>query len=578
MDTQDSVVASALLNAGLLSAEALDECAELAHETSQSLASAILKKKLLKYQELRGGLENFGSAKKKRGDTVAGLKVVGALGTGGLGTAYQVQHPQTKNLCVAKFIPRLLSASPVLQAALDAGVERLKLFNHPSCTRLLGAGLDAGYKFLILEYAPGRDLSASLAGQGHIPEEKLLKTAEGILLALKEVHAAGLVHGALHLRNVILGPKGTLRLTDVGLYKFLGWNDHFTQPAPMCRLYFIAPEVASSKPPTPLADIYSLGVLLYVLATGMTPFRAGMPVAYFRESLAKAPAPPNEYYPLLSTRTSWLVMRLLARNPAERPQSADEVLEAVRDTLSGTRRFVVAEDVPPAVEVKEQPYYPPARKRVRVKARQVQNVPIAVVFAAFAFIALALVGVYLLVAGTKKQPLPPATPAPQTSISSNVPEPPVTTSVSAKTPEEERARIKKPLILPKKPQEAPQKKEPPAEVESNDPAVILDALEKKAKTLLDAKRFADALKLYDEFIAKYEEGDPHYDALRLRTDVLKKVKAEIRALESEAAEAIQADDLDTVRSICKKLRELPLPEAARKADEIANKAKIENAP
>lgn len=190
--------------------------------------------------------------------------------------------------------------------------------DHPGIAALLDTGSEAGIDFLVLEYVEGPTLAARLRGNGPLEEAALLPIACQVAAALEEAHRRGVVHGDLKPGNIALAPCGAVKILDFGQAHLEGEpprKDEATLP-------YMAPERLQRKRPDPRSDLWSLGVLLYELATGRRPFRGSTSEETVRSILEETPAPPSAHAPRLSALFDRLVLRALEKDPDRRHPSA----------------------------------------------------------------------------------------------------------------------------------------------------------------------------------------------------------------------------------------------------------------
>ncbi|MFZ5480056.1 MAG: serine/threonine-protein kinase [Myxococcota bacterium] len=211
-------------------------------------------------------------------------------------------------------------------------IEALRRLAHGGIARLLDADPDGAW--LAVEFAArGR---ADEWGRGQ-PLPVLVEFAAQVADALSHVHEEGLVHGDLKPSNVLVAADGTPRLIDMGEAR----PQEKAVPNVGGTLGFVAPELLCGDAPSPAADLYGLGVLLYQLLTRQAPFRDADPAALGYLPLATLPEPPSSLRPRLPRALDDLVLRLLARRPESRPPSAREVASLLRASVGTEPRAPV---------------------------------------------------------------------------------------------------------------------------------------------------------------------------------------------------------------------------------------------
>jgi hypothetical protein len=222
-----------------------------------------------------------------------------------------------------------LATSP---GGLRREIELHQRISHPYIARMIDADISGDW--IALEYAAnGR---ADTWGRGQ-PMGVIVELAAQIAEALAYLHARGMVHGDLKPSNVLVAGDGTARLVDLGTTgeAGLGALDRGG------TLGFIAPELLRGEPTGPEADLYGLGVLLYLLLTRQAPFRDADPAALGYLPLTTLPEPPSSLKPRLPRALDDLVLALLARRPASRPAPSSRLPELLRAAVQTPPRSPV---------------------------------------------------------------------------------------------------------------------------------------------------------------------------------------------------------------------------------------------
>src|SRR5262249_26865694 len=216
--------------------------------------------------------------------------------------------------------------------------------NHPHVCTVHEVGEADGHVYIVMEHVEGRSLSALL--QTERPTEAVVRYGIQIADALAHAHQRGIVHRDLKTSNVIVTPEGRAKVLDFGLAKRLATEgladedevtrstDSLTEPGQIAgTLHYLAPEVLRGQPADQRADIWSLGMLLYQLATADMPFRGKTRFEVTHAILGEAPQsrPPSVPGPLRS-----VILRCLAKEPGQRYQGAAEVRAALEAVQSGT--------------------------------------------------------------------------------------------------------------------------------------------------------------------------------------------------------------------------------------------------
>jgi len=214
--------------------------------------------------------------------------------------------------------------SPELQKQFLREAQILGRLSHPNIISIYDLGTnDDGSAYLVTEYVPGKTLDAVLAEKGPVPLARAGVWAGDLASALSRAHKAGVIHGDVKPANIFVTEHGQIKLGDFGIARFA------TQVSGAASLVgtpaYLSPEQIKGDPQDHRSDIFSIGIVLYQLTTGIRPFDGSSVAAVCAQIVAKQPAPPSHHNPTLPPEFDRIVMRCLAKDPADRYASGESL-------------------------------------------------------------------------------------------------------------------------------------------------------------------------------------------------------------------------------------------------------------
>ncbi len=250
------------------------------------------------------------------------------LGRGGMGTIYRA-HDTLLDRDVAVKVLSDVTLSVESRARLLREAQAAAQLNHPNIVSVYDAGeaegLGAGgAPFIVMELVEGQALHVGY----HL--EEILSIARQVCAALEHAHAHGIIHRDLKPENVLIAPDGTAKLTDFGLARTAA-SRLTTEGTIVGTVFYLAPEQALGGEIDHRADLYALGVMLYELVTGQLPFTGDDLLAVISQHVHAPVIPPSTHNSEIPSGLDNLIIRLLGKQPEERPASAAEVRRGLED-------------------------------------------------------------------------------------------------------------------------------------------------------------------------------------------------------------------------------------------------------
>jgi len=256
------------------------------------------------------------------------------IGEGGMGRVYRANQLSLDKPVVVKVLHRSLLADAGTVARFEREARAASRLHHPNSITVIDFGrTEDGSQYIAMELVGGKDLYQLLTTQWPLPEARLARIMSQVLSALADAHAAGVIHRDLKPENIMVeerrGEGELVKVLDFGIAKIQEAAGE--EGAPLTRAGFVcgtpeymSPEQARGAVLDARSDLYTVGVILYQLTTGVLPFTAASPVALATKHLTEKPVPPRERRPdaKISPPMEQLILRALSKNPADRPQTA----------------------------------------------------------------------------------------------------------------------------------------------------------------------------------------------------------------------------------------------------------------
>ena len=271
------------------------------------------------------------------GETLAGrYEVQGLLGVGGMGAVYRVRDRKLEETVALKVLARI-SAASIERFSREVRLGRK--VTHPNIVRTHDLGEHEGIPFLTMELVEGRSLEAIIEERGPLAPDEVVAIGLAIASGLHAAHEAGVVHRDLKPANVLVGADDRVRITDFGIARGSGDDSRTHETGAILGTpHYMAPEQVSGEPVDARTDIYSLGCMFYEMLTGEPPFVGPTPLAVVSQRILHDAPEDIRRRVSVSEPLAALVMSCLRREPAQRPQTAWLVAEALRSGTAPTGR------------------------------------------------------------------------------------------------------------------------------------------------------------------------------------------------------------------------------------------------
>ena len=276
------------------------------------------------------------------GDNIAHYRIVSRLGQGGMGEVYLATDTRLDRSVALKVLPVVVAQDPGRMSRFEIEAKAASALNHPSVTQIYEIGEDQGIHFLVMEFIEGEPLDRRI-GEQPLPVQEIAGIGSQIADALDAAHAKGIVHRDIKPANIMLTPRGHVKVLDFGLAKMTE-----ARPAPGSRaetrfvseagallgtVEYMSPEQALGRPVDARTDIFSLGVVLYQMATGRLPFAGSSPSETIARILEAQPDAMARFNYELPEELDRIVRKCLEKDRERRYPSARDLMVDLQGLL-----------------------------------------------------------------------------------------------------------------------------------------------------------------------------------------------------------------------------------------------------
>ena len=270
---------------------------------------------------------------------ISHYRITGKIGAGGMGVVYEAEDTRLRRKVALKFLPEDLGDDADAARRFRREAETVAALSHPHICIVYDIGEHEGRGFIAMQRLDGVNLKTYL-NRKHLETTEILHIALQVTEALEAAHASGIVHRDIKPGNIVVSDRGHATVLNFGLARRFQMDDGLgpdgsTIPGrPLGTAYYMAPERILQLPLDPRCDLFSLGVVIYEMATGRLPFAGESPADTVTSVLDKDLIPLTTLAPNRPAELWHVVRRLLEKRAADRYQSALEL----RAALEGLRR------------------------------------------------------------------------------------------------------------------------------------------------------------------------------------------------------------------------------------------------
>lgn len=265
--------------------------------------------------------------------------IIRVIGVGGMAVVYEARDIVMNRTVAVKMLKDEIAGDEQSVRRFINESKAVSMLSHPNIVRIFDVSVKGSLKYIVMERVDGITLKSYMQKKGALSTDEVLSYSGQVLSALCHAHAKGIIHRDIKPQNILLLRNGKVKVTDFGIAKLPNAETVQMDEKAIGTVYYISPEQASGKGIDQRSDLYSVGVLMYEMATGTLPFNADTPVSVALMQVNEKPKAPTEIKPDIPRGLEQIILGAMEKNPDRRFQSAEQMLKYV-DRLRSNPAYI----------------------------------------------------------------------------------------------------------------------------------------------------------------------------------------------------------------------------------------------
>jgi len=263
-------------------------------------------------------------------------RIEAVVGTGGMAVVYRALDTIENRIVAIKVLRPEYESDMEFVRRFSREAEAAAKMSHENIVNLLDVGIDGDVRYIVMEYVDGQTLKDMIRAEGRIHPDLALRMTIRILAAVDHAHRNGIVHRDIKPQNILVDRDGRVRVADFGIARLKAAQTTQLDPngSAMGSVHYLSPEQAQGEVADEQSDLYSVGICMYEMLTGLVPFDGETSVSVALKHLSEEPKSMRQFDSRISRALDEVVMRALCKDKKKRYQSAAEMAADLRKTIS----------------------------------------------------------------------------------------------------------------------------------------------------------------------------------------------------------------------------------------------------